>query len=231
MGVFDRIGTIFSAGINDLLDKAEDPEKMMNQMIRNMESSVGELEESTASALASAKLAMRKYDAAVNDSEEWQLRAEQALASGNEDLARKALMKKNSTDKNVEVYKKQAAEANKLANRMKEEYQSVKEQLLEARDKATHLITQKKAAASRKKINSDANKFNNSLTNAKTAFSSVSDANDLFSRMEEKIEKEMVEIEAREELHEDTIEKEFVELKKKSVIDEQLDALKSKIQK
>ncbi|MBF0196157.1 MAG: PspA/IM30 family protein [Planctomycetes bacterium] len=229
MGIFSRIGNIMTAGVNDILDKAEDPEKMVNQMIRNMENSVTELEESTASALAAAKLAMRKYDKAVQEKGEWQTRAEQALASGNEDLARKALMKKNSIEKNVSIFEKQAADANKLANRMKEEYQTVKEQLAEARDKAGHLINQKKAAESRKKINEDSNKFNSSLNSVKGAFSTMNNADEMFAKMEEKIDKDLVAIEAREELQEDSIEKEFAELTKKTAIDDELEALKAKV--
>ncbi len=231
MGLFDRISNLFTASVNDLLDKAEDPEKMANQLIRNMEESIKELEEGTASALASAKMTMSKLNKAQKERDDWTNSASDALEQGNEELARKALMRKKNVEKNIEIYETQAADANKLANRMKEEYHSVKEKLDEARSKRDLLITKKKAADSRQKMNETASKFEKHLDGANSAYSSVSNSSDMFNRLEEKIDKQMNEVEAREELREDNIEKELNELKKSSEIDDELAALKAKIKK
>jgi phage shock protein A len=231
MGLFDRITNLFSASINDLLDKAEDPEKMANQMIRNMESSIQELEEGTASALASSKMTLSKLHKAEKERDQWTESATNALEQGNDELARKALMRKKSIEQNIAIYTTQAADANKLANHMKEEYQAVKEKMDEARSKRDLLITKKKAADSREKMNDTASKFDKHLSNANSAFGSVSNSSDMFNRLEEKIDKQMHEVEAREELREDNIEREFNELKKTSEIDDELAALKAKIKK
>jgi phage shock protein A len=231
MGLFDRISGLFSASINDLLDKAEDPEKMANQLIRNMEDSIKELEEGTASALASSKMTFSKLNKAQKERDEWTASATNAMEQGNEELARKALMRKKNIEKNIEVYESQAADANKLANRMKEEYHSVKEKLDEARSKRDLLITKKKAADSRQKMNETASKFDQHLDGANKAYSSVSSSGDMFNRLEEKIDRQMIEVEAREELREDNIEKELHDLKKNSEIDDELAALKAKIKK
>jgi phage shock protein A len=231
MGLFDRISNLFSASINDLLDQAEDPEKMANQMIRNMEESIKELEEGTASSLASAKMTLSKLSKAQKERDSWEASATDALEQGNEGLARKALMRKKNIEKNIEIYEAQAADANKLANRMKEEYQSVKEKMDEARSKRDLLITKKKAADSRQKMNETAGKFSKHLDNINSASASFNDSGAMFNRLEEKIDKQMHEVEAREELREDNIEKELTELKKKSEIDDELAALKAKINK
>lgn len=225
MGLFDRITNLVTASVNDLLDRAEDPEKMANQMIRNMEESIQELEEGTASSLASAKMTMAKLQKAQKERDQWEESAKAALEQGNEELARKALMKKKNVERNIEVFEKQAADSNKLANHMKEEYHMVKDKLDEARSKRDLLITKKKAAESREKMNETASAFGKHMDSVNSAMSS----GDMFSKMEEKIDKQMLEVEAREELREDNIEKELSDLKRSSEIDDELAALKEKM--
>lgn len=229
MGIFSRISNIISANINDMLDRAENPEAMIRQVIKDMETSAVELESSAASAIASAKMAMNKLENSNKERDLWQRNAEKAIKDGHDDLARKALMKKQAIEQNIEVYEKQANEANKLANRMKEEYQLVKEKLAEARNKSDHLIAKQKAAESRAKMNESSEKFTSTLEAVNSAYSSISESESVFSRMEDKIEKQLSEVEAREEMREESIEKEFRDMERTSKVDDELEKLKSKL--
>lgn len=95
MGILQRFKDIMSSNINALLDKAEDPEKMIDQCIRNLNSDLGKVKSETATVMAEEQRAKRELDACVKDAENMQAYAVKALEAGNEDDARKFLAKKN----------------------------------------------------------------------------------------------------------------------------------------
>ena len=82
MGIFQRISDILKSNINDLIDKAEDPEKMVKQIIRDLQSDVQEATEAYGKALASQRMTQRQYENAVKQSADWESKAKAALASG-----------------------------------------------------------------------------------------------------------------------------------------------------
>ena len=94
MGVFSRFLDIVNANINSLLDKAEDPEKMIKLMMQEMEDTLIELKSSCAAKMASRAKSERTYNNALAAVERWQQRAELAIAKGRDDLAREALLEK-----------------------------------------------------------------------------------------------------------------------------------------
>ena len=95
MGILQRVKDIMSSNINALLDKAEDPEKMIDQCIRNLNSDLGKVKSETATVMAEEQRAKRELDACVKDAENMQAYAVKAIEAGNEDDARKFLAKKN----------------------------------------------------------------------------------------------------------------------------------------
>lgn len=95
MGILQRFKDIMSSNINALLDKAEDPEKMIDQCIRNLNSDLGKVKSETATVMAEEQRAKRELDACVKDAENMQAYAVKAIEAGNEDDARKFLAKKN----------------------------------------------------------------------------------------------------------------------------------------
>mgnify|MGYP000058934326 CR=1 FL=1 len=101
MGIFSRIADIFKANVNDALDRAEDPEKMLKQMVLEMEESVNKATFAVAQAIANEKSLERKIAKAQDQSRDWQQKALQALQAGREDLARAALEKKAIADRNA----------------------------------------------------------------------------------------------------------------------------------
>ena len=96
MGIFGRISDIFKANVSDTLDKAEDPEKMLKQMVIEMEESVNRTTLAVASAIANEKTLERRLAKARTETADWQQKAIQALNANREDLAKAALQKKSN---------------------------------------------------------------------------------------------------------------------------------------
>ena len=87
MGIFSRIGDIMKANVNDLIDKAEDPEKMVKQIIRDLQQEVAKSTQALGKAMASQRIAERQYKTALQSSADWESKAKAALAAGNTEMA------------------------------------------------------------------------------------------------------------------------------------------------
>lgn len=131
--MFKRVKTLVSSELNAMLDKAEDPVKLLDQFMRDMESDIREVEASVAKQIANEKMLKRKYDDAQAIVDKRQNQAEQAIESGNDDLARRALEDKNNhlqqADSLKESWERAKADADLLREKldeMKKEYQDMK---------------------------------------------------------------------------------------------------------
>ena len=93
MGIFQRIGDVLKSNINDLIDKAEDPEKMVKQIIIDMQQELNKSTQALGKAASSERIAKKQYEDAARSASEWENRAKTALAAGDEELAKKALEK------------------------------------------------------------------------------------------------------------------------------------------
>src|SRR5690349_1708760 len=107
MGLIDRISTLARANINDLLDRAEDPEKMLNQILRDMESNIRQAREQVASMIAQEKEIEADLARANKLSADWSEKAQRAVTAGKDDLAREALRRKRDNDETADVYTSQ----------------------------------------------------------------------------------------------------------------------------
>ncbi|MFO5437212.1 MAG: PspA/IM30 family protein, partial [Dolichospermum sp.] len=96
MGLFDRLKRVVGANLNDLVSKAEDPEKMLEQALLEMQEDMVKLRQGVAQAIASQKRTEKQYNEAVNEVNKWQRNAQLALQKGDEDLARQALERKKT---------------------------------------------------------------------------------------------------------------------------------------
>lgn len=96
MGLFDRIKRVVSANLNDLVAKAEDPEKMLEQAVVEMQEDLVQLRQGVAQAIAAQKRTEKQYNDAQNEINKWQRNAQLALAKGDENLARQALERKKT---------------------------------------------------------------------------------------------------------------------------------------
>lgn len=175
MGLFSRIADIFKANVNDMLDKAEDPEKMLKQMVIEMEESVNKATLAVGNAIANEKSLERKMLKARQQSDEWHQRAIQAVNAGRDDLAKAALDKKKLFDKNIQDLEPTHASARDASTKMRQQLDMLKAKLDEARTRQSTLIARSQAAKAQKEISQ--------------AFSGVgSDAFSKFERFEGKVE-------------------------------------------
>lgn len=133
MGMFSRISDIFKSNVNDALDKAEDPEKMLKQMVLEMEESVNKATLAVANAIANEKSLERRISKERSIAADWQQKAMAALQAGREDLARQALEKKAVAEKNVNDLVPVQATATQTSAKMREQLDQLKHKLEEAR--------------------------------------------------------------------------------------------------
>lgn len=220
MGIFDRISDIFKANVNDALDKAEDPEKMLKQMVIEMEESVNKTTLAVASAIANEKTLERKLIKARTESADWEQKAIQAVNANREDLAKAALQKKAIVDRNIADLTPIQISAKATSDKMRTQLDALKNKLEEARSRQSTLIARSQAAKAQKQI--------------AQSFSGIgSDAFSKFDKFEGKIEKLEGEAEAFEQLggNDTRLEDEFKMLSTSSSVDSDLLQLKAKMGK
>lgn len=220
MGIFNRITDIFKANVNDALDKAEDPEKMIKQMVIEMEESVNKTTLAVANALANEKSLERKLAKAKTEAADWHQKAVQALNANREDLAKAALQKKTFAEKNAVDLEPIYVQAKATSDKMREQLSLLKNKLEEARSRQSTLIARSQAAKAQKQI-------------AQTFSGVGSDAFSKFDKFETKIEKLESEAEAFETLagHDTSLEMQFKQLASTQSVDDELLALKASMGK
>ncbi|MFM8840831.1 MAG: PspA/IM30 family protein, partial [bacterium] len=146
MGIFSRIADVFKANVNDTLDKAEDPEKMLKQMVLEMEESVNKATLAVANSMAHEKSLLRKIEKSKTESAEWMYKAQQAITVGREDLARAALEKKAVFDKNITDLEPVYTTAKATSEKLQTQLTALKSKLDEARARQGTLIARSQAA-------------------------------------------------------------------------------------
>ncbi|ROL61487.1 PspA/IM30 family protein [Bacteroidetes/Chlorobi group bacterium ChocPot_Mid] len=218
MGIFNRIADVVKANINELLDKAEDPEKMLKQMVIEMEESINQTALAVARAIANEKTLERKIEKAKKDALDWEQKAVKALNSGREDLAKAALEKKSIETRNFTDLEPVFLQAKETSEKLRNRLATLKSKLDEARTRQNTLIARSQAAKAEKQVSQ--------------AMAGVgSDAFSKFDKFERKVEQIEAEASAFGELA-DTgkrLEEEFKLLERDSSVDNELLALKQKM--
>ena len=227
MGIIERFKDIMSANINALLDKAEDPEKMIDQYLRNLESDLGKVKAETASVIAEESRAKRALDECNENIAKMQTYAEKAIAAGNDDDARKFLaQKKVYTEQQVSLQTTYTMAAENAA-KMRNMHDKLVEDISELNAKKDAIKAKMAAAKTQQRIN-------------KIGASAVGVANDMsaFERMEAKADKMLDEANAMAELNRTASEASIDDLASKydnpqndSSIDDELAALKAQLGK
>jgi phage shock protein A len=187
MAIFSRITDIFKSNINDMLDQAEDPEKMIKFMVLEMEEALTQAVSAVASAMASEKGVERQLAQNTANSAQWQTKAEQALTAGNEALAKEALIRKATYDKSVTQLTITLDQAHKATTQLKDQLDRLKAKLEEARIKESTIIARSQAAKAQTQFAKSVGGFGN-------------DAFAKFEKMEKKVEKQEAEAQAYSEL-------------------------------
>jgi phage shock protein A len=146
MGVFSRFLDIVNANINSLLDKAEDPEKMIKLMMQEMEDTLIELKSSCAAKMASRAKTDRSYKEALNAVERWQNRAELAISKGREDLAREALLERKQAKATLDHLSEELASYDELIKTAKGEINQIEDKLTAVKQKYQMMAERAKRA-------------------------------------------------------------------------------------
>ncbi len=218
MSIFGRLGDIVKANINDLLDRAEDPEKMIKQMVIEMEEAVNKATLAVGQAIANEKSLERQFKRQKAQAEGWQEKAVQAVQAGRDDLAKQALQRKATLESNAGDLERMFLEAQTSTGSLRGQLDQLKGKLDEARLRQNTLIARSKAAKAKKQV-------------AQTFAGVGSDAFSKFDKLEEKVEKTEAEAEAFAQLagENTSLEDEFKALETGSSADSDLAALKAQL--
>ena len=215
MGILDRMSRLIRANVNDIIDRAEDPEKMLNELLREMASSISEARTQVAAMIAQEKEIEADLHAAQLDAQQWQQKAELAVTRDRDDLAREALRRKNDAEELVTVYQHHLQSQQEMVEKLKAQLRVLEAKHQEAESKRGILIARHRRAQAQQRINE--------------TFSSLpelSSASEL-DRMERQIRSSEAQAEAMLELERDSVEWQFAELEVNSDVEQQLAALKS----
>jgi len=176
MGIFTRFKDIVTANMNSMLDKAEDPEKMIKMMIREIEDTLVELKTSCAGAIASQKKVQRNLDTIRERLNQWNSRAEVAVAKGRDDLAREALLEKKRFSNKIDLLEQEFTQHASLVEQYQEEIRQLEDKLKSSREKQRMLVQRQIHAQRKKQAKEDIRRMDNHETLAR------------FDQMENRIE-------------------------------------------
>lgn len=188
MGIWARISTLVKSNINDLISKAEDPEKILNQLVIDMREQFLEARKQVAVAIADEKRLKRQYEKELEKAQEWEKKAMIAVKAGRDDLAGQALARKSEHDNLAEEWQGQWMAQKQAADQLREALTRLNQKIQEASRKKNLLIARAKRAEAQKKI--------------QDAMSGLGDSGafDTFARMEEKVDRQEAEAQAAVEL-------------------------------
>jgi phage shock protein A len=223
MGILDRVSTVIKSNLNYLINKAEDPEKMLDQILIQMRQQLLEAKREVAVTIADEKRLGTQLEAELEQVREWERRATIAVQKGQDDLAREALRRKAEHEQIAVGYKKQWDAQRTSADNLKNALQDLSQKIEEAARKKNLLIARQKRAEAQKHIHE-----------VMTGLSDTS-AFESFDRMATRVEQLEAQasaaVEVSQELTGDTMEQRFRALESSTDVEQELNALKARMQK
>ncbi len=215
MGIFTRFRDIVSANMNSMLERAEDPEKMIKLMIHEMEDTLIELKSSCAGVIAGRKKIERKAEEITDKKILWADRAELAVSKGRDDLAREALTEKKRYSQVSESLENEIYEHSGLIEQYKEDIVELENKLNNAKEKKRTLIQRHKRANGKKRAQEEIRRSNSSDTMVR------------FDKLESRIEQMEAEADLVNIKRKPTLEEHFEELATDDEIENELAKMKA----
>jgi len=221
MGIFSRLAQLIKSNLNDLISRSEDPEKMLNQVVLDMNNQLVEAKKQVAASIADEKRLAKQCEQEIANAQEWERRAMMALRAGNEELAKEALARKREHDELASTFKDQWTKQKTAVDQLKKALRLLNDKIEEAKRKKNVLVARKKRAEAQKSIQETMSGLRD-----QSAF-------ETFDRMSQKIDQLEAEAEAQADLAEeysgDTLASQFQNLERNAGADEDLAALKRKM--
>ena len=218
MGLLDRVGRVIKATISSIIGNVEDPEKILEQTVMDMEDDLIRLRQAVAQAIATQKRTERQTGQAKHTAKEWHRRAQLALEKGNEDMAREALTRRKSYLDTAHVLDQQIEQQRDVVKQLKQNMLTLERKLSEAKTKKDMYIARARSAQASQQLNEMLGGIG---TNRSMA---------AFDRMAEKVQELEAQSEAVAELNSSTdLDQRFAALEGDGDVDAELAALKAQI--
>lgn len=216
MAILDRMSRLIRANINDLLDRAEDPEKMLNELMREMETNIRDARVQVANMIAQEKEIEAELQEAQRESREWERRAEQAVGASKDDLAREALRRKRDSESIAVVYATQLSSQQDMVAKLKQQLKMLEAKYNEAESKRDVLIARHRASQAQRQ-----------MTETISSLPGLDSFSEL-DRMEKRIRTEESRTQALGELQGENLDWQFAELDQDEDVESELAALKAR---
>ncbi len=217
MGLFDRLSRVVRANLNDLVSKAEDPEKVLEQTIIDMNEDLVQLRQAVARAMAEQKRSEQRYNQDSSEANKWEQRAKLALSKGDESLAREALTRKKTYSETATSIKQQLDGQAGQVDNLRRNLVALESKISEAKTKKNMLVARSKAA----KANEELQKTIGGID--------MNSGLSAFERMEDKVLQQEARSQASQELGGFGIEQQFAQLESGSNVEDELAMMRAQI--
>ncbi|HEY9605156.1 MAG TPA: PspA/IM30 family protein [Allocoleopsis sp.] len=217
MGLFDRLSRVVRANLNDMVSKAEDPEKILEQAIIDMQEDLIQLRQAVARAIATQKRTEQQYNKNQSEANTWQQRAQLALQKGDENLAREALVRRKSNMEAATTQKTMLEQQTAQVDTLKRNLIALESKISEAKTKKDMLKARASAAKANEQLQSTIGRLG------------TSSAMGAFERMEDKVLEMEARSQAAHELTGNNLDEQFRLLESGSDVDDELAAMKAQL--
>jgi len=221
MGLFTRFTDIVNANINSMLDKAEQPEKMIRLIIQEMEETLVEVRATAAKNIAEQKTHARRVKATQASIEHWHSKAELALAKNREDLAKSALTQKHKSQTELTLLEQEGENIAEFLTKIQEDAMQLQEKLTEAKRRQEALLLRQKSAHVRLTMREKASVYN------------IEEAMSKFERYQQKIDRVEAQVEAYDFMQKSesgqSLHAQFEALEKDESVERELEQMKKAV--
>ncbi len=219
MSLLSRVRDLVSANLNTMLDKAEDPEKMVNEYMRQLQEQLYEAKTAVASAMADETKLHNKMATFQAESDQWQSKAESAVRANDDELAKAALSRKANAQKMADTYKQQYEMQDEQVEQLQDALVRLEARISESKAKKELIIAKKNRAETQEAIQRTVRGLGNI------------NAMDKLSQMEERVDDRLAQADAMSKLEGDSLETRFADLEQDTAVTDELAALKAKMGK